>query len=180
MLKPAGMSLALLLASHPAGLRAADAPATGSAAAAATAEKPAPTDRLSDEAAQKLTALLPKFNPGEPPKPAPAPNPDVLELPKVTVRHKPRPRLGDIVMMTPTAFNEKLAKEKLTPLDRDFLNKFTLPSWFGGTSAADRAREDYNREMKAQLMGEVSDISRAVDAVDPAQAKALRDAAARP
>jgi len=38
-------------------------------------------------------------------------------------------------MMTNKAFNEKLAKEKLSSFDRDFLNKFTLPSWFGGVSA---------------------------------------------
>ena len=109
-----------------------------------------------------------------------APDPDVLQLPKMTVTQKKRPRLTDQVMMTNKAFNEKLAKEKLTSVDRDVLNKFTLPAWFGGQSAADRAREDYDREQRAQFVSDVNRMAKVVEQTDPAQAKALRDAVSKP
>jgi hypothetical protein len=139
--------------------------------------------KLSPQVTQQLTDKLPKYTPPEvvaPAKVEAAPNPDILQLPKVTVRQRKRPRLTDEVMMTTKAFNEKLAKEKLSSLDRNVLNKFTLPAWFGGVSAADRAREDYNREKRADLANEVFGLAKIADETDPEQAKALRDAINRP
>jgi hypothetical protein len=167
-MKPARILLTLLIV---AGLRA-DEPGV----------KPAEPARLSPEAAQKLTAVLPKYAPPAPveAKPANAPNPDVLELPKVTVTQKKRPRLTPEVMMTPSAFNQKLAHDNLSSFDRDFLNKFSLPAWFGGQSAADRAREEYERQKRAEFIKDVDNIAKVAEQIDPAKAKALRDDAAKP
>jgi hypothetical protein len=160
--------------------------ATQSTAANVTDPKPAapkPADakpaQISPGLAQELTSILPKYAP--PPqttKPAPL-DADVLELPKMTI-HKPRPRLKlttDVVMTT-QAFNEKLAKENLSSFDRNVLNKFTLPLF--GVSAEQRARDEYERQKRDELARQVSDLAKVTEVVDPAQAKALRDAVSKP
>ena len=113
-------------------------------------------------------------------------DPEVLELPKMTVKQQPRPRPRlnatdtKAVMLGPKAFNEELAKKNLTALDRGVLNKFTIPSWLGGVSAAERAREDYNIQQKRQFLDDVLTISKAAEQADPANAQALREAAGKP
>ena len=153
-------------------------------AAASTATAVAPASdgapKLSAEVSQVLTEKLPKYAPPALDKPGPVTDPDVLELPKVTVIQKKRPRLTDQVMMTTNAFNEKLAKEKLSSLDRNFLNKFSLPAWFGGVSAAERAREEFDREQRAQFVSDVARLAKVAEQIDPAQAKAMQDAANKP
>jgi hypothetical protein len=108
---------------------------------------------------------------------APPADSEVLELPKMTVKQqpRPRPRLGDKTILGPKAMNDELAKRMTTGFDRG-LNKFSL----GGQSAAERAREDYNIQQKRQFLDDVLTISRAAEVTDPANAKALRDAAAKP
>lgn len=108
---------------------------------------------------------------------APPADSEVLELPKMTVKQqpKPRPRLGDHTVLGPKAFNDELAKKMTTGFDRG-INKFNL----GGQSAAARAREDYNIQQKRQFLDDVLTISKAAEATDPANAKALRDAAGKP
>ena len=159
--------LGLLLATLTGAVRAEDAPA-------AAPVQPS----LSTEVAQSLAATLPGYVLPAAAKPVETPNPDVLELPKMTVKQRPRPRLGEIDILGPKAFNEELAKKNLSAFDRSFLNKFTLP--FFGISAADRAREDYNIAQKRQFMSDVMTIARAAELTDPANAKALREAAAKP
>ena len=139
-----------------------------------------PPAKLSPEVAQMLATALPKYEPPPAAKPASPTDPEVVELPKMTVTQKKRPRLGDNVMMTPKAFNEKLANEKLSTFDRNFLNKYTLPTWFGGLSAADRARAEYDYEKKEALRSDVLHLAEVAEQVDPAQAKALRDAVNKP
>jgi len=145
-------------------------PATTPPAAAATTE---PTIR------DQLAATLPKYSPPAPePKPADKPaDPDVLELPKMVVKQKPRPRLTPDVVMTRQGLGDQLAKQKFSELDR-VLNKFTLPLF--GTGMAERALEDYEREKKQQLNQDVLTISKALETSDPSEAKALREAAAKP
>ncbi|SDR72014.1 hypothetical protein [Opitutus sp. GAS368] len=176
--------------------------ATEPAAAPAPATPPSPA--LSAEIAQQLTATLPGYVPPAPAKPvepivptatnireqsiarapdnqkAGTPDPEVLELPKITVKQQPKPRvrLGEGTILGPKAFNDELAKKNLSAFDRNFLNKFTLPLF--GTSAADRAREDYNIAQKQQFLSDVSTIAKAAEQTDPAAAKALREAAAKP
>ena len=87
-------------------------------------------------------------------------------------------RLGEGTILGPKAFNEDLAKKNLSGFDRNFLNKFTLPLF--GTPAADRAREEYNLAQKQQFLEDVSTIAKAAEQTDPAAAKALREAAAKP
>ncbi len=111
----------------------------------------------------------------------PPPDSEVLELPKMTVKQqpRPRPRLNGVdtraAMIGQKAFNEELAKKSTSGFDRA-LNKFSL----GGQSAAERAREDYNIRRKRQFLDDVLTISRAAEATDPANAKALREAASKP
>lgn len=154
--------------------------------------------KLSPEVSQKLTDKLPKYAPpaAEPEKPATtdpitapgvAPvdsavptDPEVLHLKKVTVTPRKRPRLSDDAIMTTKAYNDKLAKERLSSLDRNVLNKFTLPSWMGGVSAAERAREERNRELRTQTANDVFNLAKVVEVSDPEQAKVLRDAVNRP
>ena len=154
--------------------------------------------KLSPAVAGKLNAQLPKYDPAatnmEKEKAAPATtaatsatgtldaptDPEMLHLKKVTVTPRKRPRLGDDVMLTSKAYNDKLAKEKLSSLDRNVLNKFTLPSWFGGVSAAERAREERDREQRTQMANDVFGLAKVVEVSDPVQAKALRDAMNRP
>lgn len=150
------------------------APAAGASAPAA----PAPLTM--SEMEKLLAAARPKFSPPAEAQPATEPDPDVLELPKMTVKQRPRPRLGESVILGPKAFNEELAKRNLSALDRNLLNKFTLPSWLGGVSAAERAREDYEIAQKRQFMSDVLTIAKAAELTDPANAKALREAAAKP
>ncbi len=136
-----------------------------------------PADKLSPGVTQMLSSNLPKYAPPGPAKPAAEPSSDAIELPKVIVKQKKRPRLGDEVMMTNKAFNERLAKEKTSSFDRDFLNKY---GFLGGASAAERAREEYDRAQRAQLVQDVSVMAKALEQEDPAAAKALRDAANKP
>lgn len=153
------------------------------AAEPSVAAAPESTAKLSSQVVRQLNTVLPQYAPPAVPlavEPAAAPDPDVLELPKVTVKQRPRPRLTPQVMMTTKGFNEKLANEKMSALDRNLLNKFTLPGWLGGLSAADRAREEYNRAKTEQLRTDVLGLAKAVEVLDPEQAKVLRDAINRP
>ena len=165
--------LLTLLFSAGAALRAAEP-------AAATA--PLEIDKPSPEVKAQLNAAAPHYAPPAPVelKPQAEPDPEVLILPKYTVKQRPRPRLGENIILGADAFNDKLAKERMSSLDRNALNKFTLPGWMGGVSAADRAREEYNREKAAELKADVLHLAKAAEVTDPAQAKALRDAVNKP
>jgi hypothetical protein len=179
--------------------------AVAQAPAPAAVPAPAPNATLSTEVQKELAESLPQRTPVSADKLAdirqqsidrapasqlaaentPADS-EVVELPKMTVKQqpKPRPRLNaadtKAIMLGPKAFNEELAKKNLSALDRSVLNKFTLPSWLGGVSAADRAREDYNIQQKRQFLDDVMTISRAAEQADPANAQALREAAGKP
>jgi len=171
-MKTAGPTLLLLLAAGTSLVRAQSPIVTPTATEAPS---------LSPQITQQVTAALPTSAP--PPaatevKPANAPNPDVLELPKMKVQQKKRPRLTPEVMVTTKAFNEQLAHDKLSSFDRNVLNRFTLPLF--GTSAADRAREEYERDKREQLADDVLHLAKISEVVDPAQAKALRDAVNKP
>lgn len=168
--------------------------------------EPAPKAPISVEVKEQLNAAMPKYVPTAPvKKPDPfavttdireqsynrasdaekAAGDETLELPKMTVKQQPRPRprlglAGDTTILGPKAMNEELARKNLSALDRSFLNRWTIPAWLGGQSAADRAREDYNVEQKRKFLDDVLAISRAVEQTDPAAAKALKDAANKP
>jgi hypothetical protein len=131
-------------------------------------------------AREQLSATLPKYEPPPPPEPKKLDQPatsDVLELPKMTVKQKPRPRLNADIVYTRENLGDKLAKEKFSQLDR-VLNSFTLPLF--GAGMAERALEEHEREKKKELNLDVLNISKALEQADPAEAKALKEAASKP
>lgn len=121
---------------------------------------------------ETLTASLPKYSPPPPAAPDKPTDPEVLVLEKKVVTPRKRPRLGEEDLMKNKAFNAELAKKNATALDRA-LNAF------GSQSAAVRAREEYEAKQRQQLIEDVATIARAAEVTDPAQAKALREAAAK-
>lgn len=126
---------------------------------------------------QQVNDTLPKYDATVPKSNGTnnTPSPDAIELPKLKVTPKQRPRLTPDLVVT-----NKGLEDKVSPLDGKLLNKFTLPGWMGGQSAAERAREEQRLKQKEELTQDVNTIAKAVEAVDPAQAKALRDAIAKP
>jgi hypothetical protein len=111
-------------------------------------------------------------------EPVTAPNPDVLVLPKMVVKQKPRPRLTqDVVYKDKKDFGAIFAKQNYSQLDQA-LNKFTLPLF--GTSLEARAYDDFQRMKNEQMNQDVKHLSDVVKEADPAEAKALRDAVAKP
>jgi hypothetical protein len=145
--------------------------ATGSLAAGEPAEAATTSSRLSAEIRARLPAYVP---PPDQPKNAPAsaatPDPDVLELPKLTVREKARQRITPHDLMTPRALNKKFAvdyKKSLQGLDK-VLNGFWLPLF--GPSLAARGRAQYRAQQYRDMFGTID----AIAADDPEQAAELR------
>jgi len=122
-----------------------------------------------------IRASLPAYTPPPPPPldtPAEAttPDPDVLELPKMTVREKVPPRITPHDLMTPRALNRKYAvdyKNSLQGLDK-VLNGFSIPLF--GPSLAARGRAQYRARQYRDMFSTIDAI--ATD--DPAQAAELR------
>jgi hypothetical protein len=124
-------------------------------------------------AQQQVNASLPKYDPAAPKEAGTVgtPSPDAIELPMIKVTPKRRPRLTPEIVIT-----NKGLEQKAAPVDK-LLNSSGL---LGGASAAERAREEQERKKKAELTADVDTIAKAVETVDPAQAKALRDAVSKP
>ncbi|MDI1319385.1 MAG: hypothetical protein PSW75_04215 [bacterium] len=141
----------------------------------------APADSAVSPAQQEVTAKLPKYDPNAPKEvkstgTVGTPSPDAIELPKMTIRRpRERPRLAPVDVLT-----NKALEEKAGALDSKLLNKFTLPGWMGGQTAAERAREEQRLAEKQEFTQDVNTIAKVVGVTDPAQAKALRDAVAKP
>src|SRR6478736_81132 len=133
---------------------------------------------------QNIISGLPKYSPQAATpeaKPAAKPiaaDPDLLELPTMVVKQKARPRLTqDVVYKDKKDFGAIFAKQNYTQLDQA-LNKFTLPLF--GTSLEARAYDDYQRMKNEQMNQDVNHLSDVVKQADPAEAKALKDAMAKP
>lgn len=134
-------------------------------------------------ASARPATLLPGLPTYAPPPPEPkqldqpAEDPDVLVLPTMTVKQKPRPRLNAAIVHSRLDHGNLLAKKKFTQLDQA-LNKFTLPLF--GQSLAERALDEHEREKNQALALDVLNLSKALEEADPAEAKALREAITRP
>jgi len=127
---------------------------------------------------QSMTPAAPAPKADTPGGPGGAVDPDLLVLPTMVVKQKPRPRLTqDVVYKDKKDFGAIFAKQNYTQLDQA-LNKFTLPLF--GTSLEARAYDDYMRMKNAQMQEDVNSLSKAVEAIDPAEAKALREAVTKP
>lgn len=141
----------------------------------------ADTPPATPAARSNLLPGLPTYTPPPPPpeaKAADAPaDPEVLVLPKMRVKQRPRPRLNTDIVYAPKDLGNVLAKQKFTQLEQA-MNKFTLPLF--GQSLAERALEDHRREKKQAITDDVLNISDAIKAADPAEAKALEKAVTMP
>ena len=140
-------------------------------------------DAAPQEARPNLLPGLPTYAPPPPPPPHQLhppnnkPETDVIVLPKMTVKQKPRPRLNADIVYAPKDLGDVLARQKYTQLDQA-LNKFTLPLF--GQSLAERAIEEHKREKNAALTADVLNLSKALEQTDPAEAKALQKAVTMP
>ncbi|MEJ1972265.1 MAG: hypothetical protein WDM96_07320 [Lacunisphaera sp.] len=175
--------------------------AAGAVAASAADELPAPKISDKNTAAvapspavsDKIMAGLPKYDPtpaatpaapaepkpGDPVKPvtpediartANPDNADLLVLPKIVVKQKPRPRLTPDAVLTKKDLGAEFAKQHYTQLDQA-LNKYTrcpfsAPRWRPAPTTTISARKN------AQMKDDVNSLSKAVEASDPAEAKA--------
>lgn len=174
----ANLGLLLLALTVPA--LADDTPVVPAPTDSAPSTSPAP-DKAA--AARPATILpgLPTYAPPPPTEPKkldqPAEDPEMLVLPTMTVKQKPRPRLNAEIVHSRQDHGNLLAKQKFSQLDQA-LNKFTLPLF--GQSLAERALEEHEREKKQALTADVLNISKALEEADPAEAKALKEAITRP
>jgi hypothetical protein len=140
--------------------------AAAAAEAAKTYAEPRPGDPVKETTREDISRAA---NPSDA---------DLLVLPKMTVKQKPRPRLTeDVVYKDKKDFGAIFAKQNYTQLDQA-LNKFTLPLF--GTSLEARAYDDYMRQKNEQVKSDVNALAKAVEQTDAAEAKALRDAMAKP
>lgn len=178
----AKLGLLLLSLTVPALALADDTPATPAPepTPAATLPTPAPEKTPTPRPASLLPGL-PGYSPTPPPEPRkidqPATDPDMLVLPTMTVKQKPRPRLNAEIVHAAKDHGNLLAKQKFSQLDQA-LNKFTLPLF--GQSLAERALEEHQREKTQALTADVLNLSKALEEADPAEAKALKEAVTRP
>lgn len=145
--------------------------APGALAAGEPADAATTSSRLSGEIRARLPAYVP---PPDQPKNAPAAattaDPDVLELPKLTVREKVQPRISPRDLMTPRALNRQFAvdyKKSLKGLDK-LLNGFSIPLF--GPSLAARGRAQYRAQQYRDMFGTID----AIATEDPEQAAELR------
>jgi hypothetical protein len=146
-------------------------------------ETPAASPQPPPAPAARPSSLLPGLPTYAPPPPTPkaldqpSTDSDVLVLPKMTVKQKPRPRLNADIVYEQKNLGQLLAKQKYTQLDQA-LNKFTLPLF--GQSIAERALEEHRREKKQALTEDVLNLSNAIKSTDPEEAKALEKAITMP
>lgn len=130
-----------------------------------------PPARLSAHISAMVRAELPGFVPrieqpaaASPPPSAPAviSNPDILELPKITVREKAPTRVDPLDLMIKSSRKKKLArdfKNSLTGLDA-VLNGFSIPVL--SPSMAERGRV-YRQQQQLEELSRVASAVREVD-----------------
>lgn len=142
---------------------------TGALAADTPAAAPA---RTSDHLSQEIRAALPKFTPPpapvlDQPKDLPA-DPDVLLLPKLTVKEKRPPSHDPDVWLTDKAVQQKaMAAYKTSMTDLEWaLNSWFIPLFSAPASV--RARSAYESgKFRAELIS-ISDLADKIGTQDPA------------
>jgi hypothetical protein len=152
-------------------------PATADTTAPA-AEQPVPKPRpkISNRIAGQIVASIPAWTP-PPPRPAekaptPPPDPNVVQMAPVYVKDYRLPRIEEEDWLTRKARDAELVKEYITPFDRYFLNRFTLPL-FGMPQAA-RARMMYEEDKRLRDLRWISDEIDQMKRLDPEAAKELK------
>jgi hypothetical protein len=151
---------------------AAPAPITAAGSPVATS-----TPRLSPEIASQITSALPVWSPppaepaAKPSTPPPPSDPEVVEMAKVVVWDHRLPRTDEMGWLTPHAKDVQLVKTYITPFDRYFLSRFTLPLF--GSSAEARAREMYEEDKRLENLKWINEQIDEAKLLDSQEAKAL-------
>ena len=142
------------------------------------AEQPAPKPRprLSERVTSQIVASIPPWRP-PPPEPAekappPPPDSDVVQMAPVVVRDSRLPRIEQKDWLTRKAQDAELVKEYITPFDRYFLNRFTLPLF--GMSPVARARMMYEEDQRLRDLNWINDEIDQMKQLDPEAAKELK------
>jgi hypothetical protein len=142
-------------------------------------ETPAPTARpkVSPEIASQITSAIPVWIP-PPPKPVDKPrqppppsDPEVVEMAPMIVQGNRLPRTEKMDWLTPHPKDVELVKTYITPFDRYFLNRFTLPLF--GISKEERARMMYEEDKRLSDMKWINEQIDEIKLLDPAEAKTL-------
>lgn len=141
-------------------------------APAATTPAPRPRPRLSSGLRNQVVSVVPAYSPPAPDANNKPKDPDVVELPRVTVREPRLPALDDDAMLTPKGLEEKRINQNLPAFDREFLSRYTLPLF--GVSNATRAKFMEEDEKRLRDLDETKRLIEVLEQVDPAQAKELR------
>jgi len=89
----------------------------------------------------------------------------------VVVQGARLPRTAEKDWLTPQARDMELVKTYITPFDRYFLNRFTLP--IVGISPAARARMMYDEDKRLEDLGWINEQIDEVKRLDPAEGKFL-------
>jgi hypothetical protein len=143
---------------------------------AAEPPAPKPRPRLSERITSQIVASIPPWHP-PPPEPAekappPPPDPDVVQMAPVVVRDSRLPRIEQKDWLTPKALDAELVKEYITPFDRYFLNRFTVP--IVGISPTARARMMYEEDKRLRDLRWMNDEIDQMKQLDPEAAKELK------
>jgi hypothetical protein len=136
---------------------------------------PKPRPRLSPQLTAELSIQMPVWSPPPPEKaekaPPPPPDPHVVQMAPVIVKDNRLPRIDEKEWLTPKALDDLLVKEYLTPFDREFLNRFTLPLF--GISKEARARMMYEEDKRLQDLQWMNDQIDQMKKIDAEAAKEL-------
>jgi hypothetical protein len=134
-----------------------------------------PRPRLSPQLTTELSTQMPVWSPPPAEKadqaPPPPPDPDVVQMAPVIVKDNRLPRIDEKEWLTPKALDAMLVKEYLTPFDREFLNRYTLPLF--GISKEARARMMYEEDKRLRDLQWMNDQIDQMKKLDPEAAKEL-------
>ncbi len=181
-----GWFLLMLALAAPAGAAPQSAVPTGSSAPPGTANvaAPAPANtakpaapeaklRLSPEIERQVSSIVPVWNPlsVEPAEPPPPSDPDVVKMAPLIVWGERLPKTDKMDWLTPEAKDVELVKTYITPFDRYFLNRFTLPIL--GISKEARARTMYEEDKRLRDMEWMNNQIDEIKRLDPEEAKSL-------
>ncbi len=143
-----------------------------------TAPRPAPKPRprLSTAIANQISSSLPiwkKPPPGAKERaPTPPPSSDVVRMAPVIVGAYRIPGTADKEWRSPQGRDALLMERYLSPLDRNLLNRYTLP--LIGVSNEARARMMYEEDKRLEDLKWVNDQIDDIQRVDPQAAKDLQ------
>lgn len=100
-------------------------------------------------------------------------DPDLVILPDMTVMEKQQLRMAEESLYRKGAYDKELVKRELSALDRNFLNRFTIP--LIGVSNEARAREAYLARKNAEFQDRMARLNRLVAQLDEHEAREFRD-----